>query len=88
MSTLDFNNLPDGHHYSVTVAREEGVGDRRVRLFKDLALFLVSLTFVGLLVWLCVDALRSASAGADEKRWAQSVLAAAAGGIVGYLVRK
>lgn len=62
--------------------------ERYVRLFKDVVLFVVAVGFVMLIVSLCYGTLVSATAPAEEKKWAMSVLSAAAGGIVGYLVRK
>ena len=59
-----------------------------MRLFKDIALFLVALGFVVTIAFVCVRTLYDAARTADEKKWAMSVLSAAAGGIVGYLVRK
>ncbi len=88
MSTIDLNKPPPNHKFNVSVEREETDGERKVRLFKDLALFIVALLFVSLVVWLCYSTLTSPSASADEKKWAMSVLSAAAGGIIGYLVRK
>jgi len=88
VSTIDLNSPPPNHKFSVSVEREETAGERQVRLFKDVALFLVAVAFVVLIAWLCYSTLTSASATADEKKWAMSVLSAAAGGIIGYLVRK
>lgn len=88
MSTIDLNSPPPNHKYSVSVEREETAGERRVRLFKDVALFLVAISFVVLIVVLCYSTLSSGSATAEEKKWAMSVLSAATGGIIGYLVRK
>ena len=88
MSTIDLNTPPPNHKFSVSVEREETAGERRVRLFKDVVIFLTSIAFVGMIAWLCVSTLFSPSASADEKKWAMSVLSAAAGGIIGYLVRK
>lgn len=88
MSTIDLNSPPPNHKYSVSVEREETAGERRVRLFKDVALFSVAIGFVVLIVGLCVSTLSSAAATAEEKKWAMSVLSAATGGIIGYLVRK
>lgn len=88
MSIIDLNAPPPNHTFSVAVEREETIGERRVRLFKDVALFLVAICFVVLITLLCYATLSSPSAGAEEKKWAMSVLSAAAGGIIGYLVRK
>ena len=88
MSTIDLNTPPPNHKFSVSVEREETTGERRVRLFKDVALFLVAIAFVLLITWLCYSTLASSNATAEEKKWAMSVLSASAGGIIGYLVRK
>ncbi len=88
MSTLDLNNPPPNHKFSVSVEREETTSERNVRLFKDVALFLVAIGFVMLIASLCYGTLSSSTATADEKKWAMSVLSAATGGIIGYLVRK
>ena len=88
MSTIDLNAPPPNHKFNVSVEPEETDGERKVRLFKDVALFIVALVFVSLVVWLCFSTLTSSSATADEKKWAMSVLSAATGGIIGYLVRK
>lgn len=88
MSTIDLNSPPPNHKFSVSVEREETTGERRVRLFKDVALFLVAIAFVVLITWLCYSTLFAPNATVEEKKWAMSVLSAAAGGIIGYLVRK
>lgn len=88
MSTIDLNAPPPNHKFSVSVEREETAGERKVRLFKDVSLFLVAIVFVVLIAWLCFSTLLSPGATAEEKKWAMSVLSAAAGGIIGYLIRK
>ncbi len=88
MSKIDLNQPPPGHDYTVSVNPTETVADRRVRLFKDVILFLVAIAFVILITWLCVDTLLSPSASAEEKKWSMSILTAAAGGLIGYLVRR
>ena len=88
MNQIDLNQVPPGHKYNVSVEREESVAVHNVRLFKDVALFVLSLVFISILTWLCVTTLYSPDATQDAKRWAVSTLAGAAGGIVGYLVKK
>jgi hypothetical protein len=85
MSHIDLNNPPPNHTFSVSVDREETDAERNVRLFKDVALFIVALGFVVLIVWLCYFTLIPISASAEEKKWVMSMLS---GGIIGYLVRK
>ena len=43
MSTIDLNSPPPNHQYSVSVEREETAGERRMRLFKDVTLFVVAI---------------------------------------------
>lgn len=88
MSSIDLNSPPPNHTYSVSIEREETDGERRVRLFKEVALFVVAIGFVGLIAWLCVRTLLSATATPEEKKWAMSVISAATGGVIGYLLRK
>ncbi len=88
MTTIDLDKPPPDHKLSVSIERVETVADRRVRLFKDLILFLAALTFVSLIVWLCYQTLASSAASPEEKKWAMSVLSAASGGVIGYLIRR
>jgi hypothetical protein len=88
VSIIDLNTPPPNHKYSVSVEREETAAERRVRLFKDVVLFVVAVGFVILIVWLCFSTLQDNNSSTDATKWAMSVLSAAAGGLVGYLVRK
>lgn len=88
MNQIDLNNPPPKHNYKVSIEREETGEERKVRLFKDVALFSATLVFVGLIIYLCYSTLVSTTSTADEKKWAMSVISGAAGGMIGYLVRK
>ncbi|WP_020564060.1 hypothetical protein [Methylosarcina fibrata] len=88
MSRIDLNRPPPNHTFTVSIDREETDAERNVRLFKEVALFVAALGFVVLIAYLCYSTVISATAGAEEKKWAMSVLSAATGGIIGYLVRK
>jgi len=88
VSIIDLNSPPPDHNFSIKVERVETRGERNVRLFKDVILFLTAISFVSLIAWLCFHALISDLTSSDEKKWAMSVLSAAAGGIIGYLIRK
>ncbi len=88
MNPLNLDTPPPNHKFSISVEREETGAERGVRLFKDVALFCIALAFVSLMVLLCYRTLSSAATSADEKKWAMSVLSAATGGILGYLIRK
>lgn len=87
-NSLDLDKPTPGHNLSVSIQREETTGERGVRLFKDIALFLVAVAFVALIVWLCFSTLTSPGAAVEEKKWAMSIISAATGGIIGYLVRR
>ena len=88
MSQIDLNNPPPNHKFSVSVDREETDAERGVRLFKEVAIFTAALAFVATMAWVCLSTLQSASASADEEKWAMSVLSAATGGLIGFLIRK
>ena len=87
-NSIDLNSPPPNHNYSIKVDPKETDGERKVRLFKDVALFLVAICFVILLAFLCYSTLTSSTTAAEEKKWAMSILSGAAGGIIGYLLRK
>ncbi len=86
MITIDLSKPTPG--YTVSVTPEESAGERRVRLFKDVVLFVLAVVFVVIITWVCVSTLGSHAATEEEKKWAMSILTAAAGGMVGYLIRK
>jgi len=67
---------------------EERGADPFVRLFNEVVLFLVAIGFVVLIVSLCYKTMTSPSATPDEKKWAMSLISAAAGGIIWYLVKR
>jgi heme/copper-type cytochrome/quinol oxidase subunit 4 len=85
---FDFKTPPSDHKYKFSVEPNEATADRNVRLFKDVVVFLLAVGFVLLIVWLCITTVVSSSAQAEEKKWAMSILSAAAGGLIGYLIRK
>lgn len=86
MSTVDLNDLPA--NATLSIAREETTGERGVRLFKDVTLFVVALVFVGIIIWISLHTLLNPNASADDRKWSMSLLTGAAGGLIGYLVRK
>jgi hypothetical protein len=88
VSTIDLNSPPPQHKFKVAIEREETDGERTVRLVKDLALFATALGLVIVIALLCLDALRSATTSADEKKWAMSILSAVTAGLIGYLVKR
>jgi len=87
-NSIDLNSPPPNHNYSIKVDPKETDGERKVRLFKDVALFLVAIGFVILLAFLCYSTLTSSATTPEEKKWAMSIISGAAGGIIGYLIRK
>ncbi|MBX9897810.1 MAG: hypothetical protein K2Y17_07905 [Qipengyuania sp.] len=82
MSTIDLNSPPPNHKFSVSLDREETVAERNVRLFKDVALFVVALAFAVIVAWICVSTLQSSTASADAQKWAMSTLTAITGGMI------
>ena len=88
MSTIDLNNPPPNHQFNVSVEREETKSEHALRLFKDLVFFLVAIGFVLVIGWLCVQTIIDPAATPEEQKWAMSVLSAATGGIIGYLVKR
>ena len=87
-NSIDLNSPPPDHNYNIKVDPKETDSDRAVRLFKDVALFLVAIGFVVLLAILCYVTLTSSTTSPEEKKWAMSIISGAAGGIIGYLIRK
>lgn len=88
MSTIDLNSPPPKHNFRVSVDRAETPAEMAVRLMKDVCLFLAALALVGVVIYICITTLQGATATQEEKKWAMSTIGAAAGGVVGYLVRK
>ena len=88
MSQLDLGNPPPGHKFSVSVEREEQLAERNVRPFKDVTIFVIAAGFVIIIAIYCYQTLVSPNASAEEKKWAMSILSAAAAGLIGYLIRK
>lgn len=88
MSSIDLNSPPPGHKFNISVERDETEGERKVRLFKDVVLFVVAIIFMLIVVGYCFHTLVSAKTSPDAKRWAQSVLSALVGGLSGYLIKK
>jgi hypothetical protein len=68
MSSIDLNSPPPGHEFSVSVERVETNGERYVRLFKDVVLFVTALVFVSLIVWLCFHTLDAGSTRRQMQR--------------------
>jgi hypothetical protein len=62
-NNIDLNNPPANYRYKVTLDREETLGELRVRLVKDLGLFVFALVSVGAVYWLCYNTVTSPTAG-------------------------
>jgi len=88
LSIFDFNNPPPNHRFTVKVERDETEGERFVRLAKDLVVFSLAAGFVVVIACLCVSTVLNSASGLEEKKWAMSILSAATGGMVGYLVAR
>lgn len=88
MNTFDLNSPPANHSYSLTLQRAETTGERSIRLFKDITLFLMAAAFVITITVICYQTATTEGASADDKKWAMSFLSGAAAGLIGYLIRK
>lgn len=86
MSNLDLSDLPPD--LQATLSKKETDGERWVRLAKDLAVFGFALLvlFAAFLWsgWVMVQA----TASADEKHTAQTIVFALVSGLLGYLVKR
>jgi uncharacterized membrane protein len=71
-----------------TIGRKETDGERRVRLVKDVIVFGLAIILLVIVVGYSLDVLLAATATAADKRWAQSIISAIAGGVIGYLLRR
>ena len=87
-ATYDLSATPPGHTYTATVKPEETSRDAWARVIKDFVLFFAALAFLGVLALICFNTVQSQVATAEEKKWAMSFLTGAAGGLVGYLIKK
>jgi hypothetical protein len=89
MDRIDLNNPPANHRVDLSLSPEETPGERQLRLWKDGTVFytawLACVLIVGYAAWTAVGA---PDIDADTKRWAMSIVSAAAGGLLGFLVRK
>ncbi len=85
---VDFRTPPPEHNFKISLEPKEATADRYVRLFKDVVLFVLAVGFVLVIVWMCIGTMVSPAAQPEEKKWAMSILSAAAGGMIGYLIRK
>jgi hypothetical protein len=88
MSQIDLNNPPPGHNYTVKIEKEAPPPKRGVRLFKEGVRFMLVVAFVGIMAGMCIHATFSPRTTAEEKKWAMSILSAATGGMIGYLLKK
>jgi hypothetical protein len=86
LSLIDLNNLPPD--VQATIGRKETDGERRVRLVKDLIVFTLAIILLIIVVAYSLDVLLAATTTASDKRWAQSIISAIAGGVIGYLLRR
>ena len=69
MSSIDLNNVPPHHRYSVSLEREETEAERNVRLAKDLGVYLLAAVFVSAIYYLAFITATSATATPEEKKW-------------------
>ena len=82
---VEIGRLPGGH--DITVKPSEREDERRVRLNKELTVFRVGLAML-LAVFALSLYLLLAAPTPDDRRWAQSVVSALVGGVLGYLFKR
>lgn len=85
---LDLGSIPETHDLNVTISSRPDPADARVERGKDIALFVVTLVLVSALASYCLYVVILEVGSADQIKWAQSLLAAVAGGLLGYLLPK
>ncbi len=90
MSNIDLNELAKSHHLELTLtaSQEEDPGDARIRRFKEIALFLLSILLVVCVFLFCVYILFSTQASAVDQKWATTLIGAIISGLLGYLTGK
>jgi hypothetical protein len=79
-------NPSSEHNFKISLDPGEATADRHVRLSKDVVLFVLAVGFVLVTVRFCIATMLSPAARDEEKKWAMSILSAAAGGMIGYLI--
>jgi hypothetical protein len=60
----------------------------KVKLGKDIIISLAALAAGGIVVYICLNIILNPNAGTDDKKWATSLVASVASGLVGYLTGK
>lgn len=96
---VDLSRLAQDARYELTLKAAESEEERtarleregrehKVRVLKEVVLFFVALLGAGVIGWYCVVVLTDTAAPEGAKKWAMSILSAAASGIMGYLLGK
>jgi len=85
---LDLGSIPEAYDFNATINSRPDPADARVERGKDVALFVVTLVLVSALASYCLYVVILEVGSADQIKWAQSLLAAVAGGLLGYLLPK
>jgi hypothetical protein len=60
----------------------------KVKLGKDVIISLAALAAGGIVVYICLNVILNPNASPDDKKWATSLVASVASGLVGYLTGK
>lgn len=86
---LDLNEPADGHKMDVKITPIESVGERRIRMVKDVVVFLLAvIACTSIVIYASYTAAFDGSAAEGAKRWAMSIVSASAGGLLGFLLKK
>ena len=86
---LDLNSPAEGHKMDVSITPIESDGERRLRIFKDFVVFILAVAACSaILAYASYTVAFDGTATEGTKRWAMSIISAAVGGLLGYLLKK
>lgn len=85
---LDLGSIPETHDLNVTITSRPDPANARVRRGKDIALFVFALVLTGAIAVYCFYVVIFEVGSPDQIKWAQSLLAAVVGGLLGYMLPK
>jgi cytochrome c-type biogenesis protein CcmH/NrfG len=86
--TIDLNNPPPGQKWAIGLEEEEHPADRKMRIVREVLLFVVALGVVGMICVYAWETLHSATASPDAQKWAFATLTALGSAVVTYLFKK